>query len=132
MANIKQLDASVCGQHLIADCYLDAATLALFKMDESAIEQLLRAAAQAAGATVLSAHFHRFGKQAGITGVLVLAESHITIHTWPEQHYAAFDLFMCGDCNPQTALNTIIQRLNLKTSQVKQQTITRQFLREQE
>ena len=52
--------------------------------------------AQAAGATILAAHFHHFGAGAGVTGVLLLAESHLSIHTWPEHHFAALDIYLCS------------------------------------
>jgi len=65
------------------------------------------AAAEAGGASVLQAHFHPFGAGRGITGVVLLAESHITVHTWPEYDYAAFDVFMCGDCRPMQAAEII-------------------------
>jgi S-adenosylmethionine decarboxylase len=45
---------------------------------------------------VLFSHFHAFGEGQGVTGVVLLAESHITIHTWPECGFAAADIFMCG------------------------------------
>ena len=54
----------------------------------------------ATGATILHGHFHHFGPNSGVSGVLVLAESHVSIHTWPERDYAALDIFVCGDCNP--------------------------------
>ncbi len=60
----------------------------------------MRQMAEAAGATVLAANFHDFGSGLGNTGVLTLAESHITVHSWPEHDYAALDMFVCGDaCN---------------------------------
>ena len=63
-------------------------------------------AAEAANATVLHTHAHQFSPS-GISGVVVLAESHITIHTWPDQGYAAVDIFMCGECNPHDALSVL-------------------------
>jgi S-adenosylmethionine decarboxylase len=72
--------------------------------DAPRIEAALRDAALAARATVLHGHFHVFTPQGGITGVLLLAESHITIHTWPERRFAAIDLFMCADCDPRDGL----------------------------
>lgn len=68
------------------------------------IEDLLRDAAQAAGAHVLHSHFHSFGAELGVTGVVLLAESHISIHTWPEAGFAAVDIFMCGAALPSLAL----------------------------
>src|SRR4030095_11293905 len=50
----------------------------------------------AAGATLLHIHLHHFAPNGGISGVAVLAESHISIHSWPERHYAAVDIFMLG------------------------------------
>jgi S-adenosylmethionine decarboxylase len=71
--------------------------------DPQAIEDVLCRAARAASATVLHAHMHRFSPNGGVSGVVVLAESHISIHTWPEREYAAIDIFMCGGCNPYLA-----------------------------
>lgn len=70
----------------------------------------MRAAAANAGATVLAAHFHPFAG-GGITGVLLLAESHITVHTWPEHEYTALDLFMCGAADVVAAADTLDQLL---------------------
>jgi S-adenosylmethionine decarboxylase len=64
----------------------------------------LQEAAEAADATVLHVHVHEFGGEGGISGVAVLAESHISVHTWPELDYAAFDVFMCGNCRPDKAI----------------------------
>jgi S-adenosylmethionine decarboxylase len=64
------------------------------------IDEALRGAAVAAGATILHSHFHHFTPNGGVSGVVVLAESHISIHTWPERNFAAVDIFMCGECNP--------------------------------
>ena len=75
--------------------------------DGAALEQLLRGAAIAAGAQVLHSHFHSFGAGMGVTGVVLLAESHISIHTWPECGFAAVDIFMCGAARPQLALGAI-------------------------
>ena len=58
-------------------------------------------------ARVLSAHFHHFGEGAGVTGVVMLSESHISIHTWPEHGYAALDVFMCGAARPERALDSL-------------------------
>lgn len=75
------------------------------------IEQLLRGSADAAGAHVLHSHFHGFGDGLGVTGVVLLAESHISIHTWPENGFAAADIFMCGASDPQRALSLLREAL---------------------
>jgi S-adenosylmethionine decarboxylase len=63
--------------------------------DPAHLEQVLTSAAQAGGATVADSRFHRFAPQ-GVSGVLILAESHLAVHTWPELGYAAADVFTCG------------------------------------
>ena len=79
------------GQHLIADLH------GCIGIDDVArIERALRAAASAAGATVIDLRLHHFGPGSGVTGMALLAESHISIHTWPEHGYAALDCFLCG------------------------------------
>ena len=79
------------GRHLIADLHGCA------HLDDVAyVEAALIAAAQAAGATVLEARMHGFGPGQGVTGMVLLAESHISIHSWPEHGYAAVDIFLCG------------------------------------
>jgi len=87
------------GTHLIVDLW-DATNLA----DPEHIDAVLREAAIATGATILHGHFHHFGPNSGVSGVLVLAESHVSIHTWPERDYAALDIFVCGECNPYKAI----------------------------
>lgn len=95
------------GQHLIAD--LEGAE----RLDDADwIEHALRDAAAAANATVLEVRLHRFGPGQGVTGVALLAESHISIHTWPEAGTAAIDVFVCGAAaDPRAALAVIRQRL---------------------
>lgn len=90
------------GRHVIIECFGRQADF-----DATAMEALLRRAAAAGGACVLSCHMHRFGDDGGVTGVALLAQSHITVHTWPERNYAAFDVFMCGDCDADQAAEAI-------------------------
>ena len=91
---------SYAGSHLIIDLW-EAEGLA----DRERIETALIDAVTAAGATLLHIHLHTFEEGGGISGVAVLAESHISVHTWPEKGYAAFDVFMCGDAQPRKALD---------------------------
>lgn len=90
------------GLHLLLDLY-GARHLA----DAAAIKSVLVAAAASAGAQVISAHVHAFKGKAGVTGVVLLAESHISIHTWPELGLAAVDIFMCGAADVQKARASI-------------------------
>lgn len=87
------------GSHVLADLW-GARNLD----DIDLIERSLRQAVAACGATLLHIHLHRFSEGGGVSGVAVLAESHITVHTWPERNFAAFDIFMCGKCEPEKAL----------------------------
>jgi S-adenosylmethionine decarboxylase len=96
------------GTHFIADLYGVAAGKLT---DPVLIENVLRESALAAGATIIFSHFHTFGPGQGVTGVVLLAESHISIHTWPEAGFAAADLFMCGAAQPQRALDMICAAL---------------------
>ncbi len=87
------------GTHLILDLW-DATHLD----DLSHIETTLRRCVTLSGATLLDIHLHHFTPNHGVTGVALLAESHISIHTWPEQGYAAVDIFMCGDTRPEKCI----------------------------
>lgn len=86
------------GVHLIVDLY-EAQGL----NDIDLIESTLRRCVEAAGATLLHIHVHHFQPN-GVSGVAVLAESHISIHTWPEVGYAALDVFMCGAAQPHAVV----------------------------
>jgi S-adenosylmethionine decarboxylase len=92
------------GKHILADA---TDIPAEYLMDSKFIKDHLEIAAKNAGATVLNSWMHHFGEGYGVTGVIVLSESHISIHTWPEEGYAAFDIFMCGNSKPELALNYI-------------------------
>lgn len=91
---IEQNGLVFAGHHLIIDLW-GAERL----NDLAHIEAALKRAVEAAKATLLHIHLHHFTPE-GVSGVAVLAESHISIHTWPEKNYAALDVFMCGDAEP--------------------------------
>lgn len=95
------------GSHLIVDLW-EAEGLD----DRERIEQAFIDAVEAAGATLLHIHLHTFTEGGGISGVAMLAESHISVHTWPERGYAAFDVFMCGDTDPRRALAVFKRAFN--------------------
>ena len=79
------------GTHLLADL-----TGCTGLDDPARVEAALHEAVAAAEATLLDVRLHHFGEGQGVTGVALLAESHISIHTWPEHGYAAVDIFLCG------------------------------------
>ena len=86
--------------------------------DLSLLRQMLNTAATEAGATILGDSFHQFEPQ-GVSGVVVIAESHLFIHTWPECGYAAVDIFTCGDSvQPGKAARTVIKMLEAKNHSV--------------
>ena len=74
--------------------------------DEDRIQQAFRDCVDNCGATLLHIQTHKFSPQ-GVSGVAVLAESHISVHTWPEIGYGAFDVFMCGDAQPWKAVDVL-------------------------
>ena len=74
--------------------------------DEARIQTAFRDIVTECGATLLHIHTHKFSPQ-GVSGVAVLAESHISVHTWPEIGYGAFDVFMCGDSQPWKAVEVL-------------------------
>ena len=85
------------------------------------IETALRDAVAACGATLLHLHLHHFSPNNGVSGVAVLAESHMSVHTWPERGYAAFDVFMCGSCDPYAAIEVLREALKPERVQLAEQ-----------
>ncbi|MDP2919861.1 MAG: adenosylmethionine decarboxylase [Dehalococcoidia bacterium] len=83
--------------------------------DLPAIRDIMLDAARTAGATVLGESFHHFSPQ-GVSGILVIAESHLSVHTWPEHGYAGADIFTCGTTVlPEKAVDVLVERFAPKT-----------------
>ena len=96
------------GVHLIIDLH------GAKRLDDiEHIETTLRRCVEAANATLLHIHLHRF-QPTGVSGVAVLAESHISIHTWPEAGYAALDVFMCGSAEPDKCIPVLREAFSAK------------------
>lgn len=113
----------VLGWHLILELYeCDAGRLD----DLKAIEAYLLEATRSSGATILDHRFHKFSPQ-GVSGVIVIAESHVSIHTWPEHGYAAVDYFSCSETMNSQGLTDSLQKF-LKSRRVKARTIERGFV----
>ncbi len=85
-------------------------------------ERILLAAADAMEATIIEARFHAFSPH-GVSGVVVIAESHLTIHTWPEHGYAAVDIFSCGNLRLEDGINLLVREF--QSERVARQTIPR-------
>jgi S-adenosylmethionine decarboxylase len=100
------------GKHLLVELH-DCPPEALKRVET--VRDILVGAANACGATIVNIAFHEFNPF-GVSGVVVIAESHLSIHTWPEYRYAAVDIFTCGDViQPERAADYIVQRFHCKS-----------------
>lgn len=90
------------GRHLLVELWG-----AYHLSSEPDVRRILQDSVAACGATLLSLETHAFSPTNGISGVAVLGESHMSIHTWPEHEYAAVDIFMCGSLDPRKAIPVI-------------------------
>ena len=103
----QSIDTSTRHLHILADFYgvqdFGAADY---------IRDALKRAADVAKATILKIEIRTFDPNDGVTGFALLAESHISIHTWPEHNFAAIDIFMCGKASPERALQSLKQSFN--------------------
>jgi len=98
------------GRHIILELYgCNVETLS--KPIE--MEQILQAAALAMGATIVKSTFHHFSPL-GVSGVVIIIESHLTVHTWPEYGYAAVDIFTCGELEWRKGLDLLEKKLKVK------------------
>jgi len=95
------------GNHLIIDLF---GAKGIDSLD--CVEKALRRCVTEAGATLLHFHLHHFTPNGGVSGVAVLSESHISIHSWPEADYAALDVFMCGDARPHVCIDILREEFN--------------------
>jgi len=102
------------GHHLIVDFWGASNLDCIVTM-----EKAMRDAVEQAKATLLHIHLHHFTPNGGVSGVAVLAESHISVHTWPEFGFAAFDVFMCGDSKPAKAIEVLESYFKPATNKVK-------------
>ncbi len=105
------------GRHVLAEiCGCDFDIL----NDINKVEEIMVNAALEAGAEVRECVFHKFSPQ-GVSGVVVISESHLAIHTWPELGYAAVDVFTCGEkVNPWDACNYLTDRFSAKNMTAKE------------
>ena len=102
------------GNHLIIDLF------GAKRLDDlKHIERTLKRCVEVAGATLLHIHLHHFTPNGGVSGVAVLSESHISIHSWPEADYAALDVFMCGEAKPHLAIEVLREAFSARDVVVK-------------
>ncbi|WP_291012368.1 adenosylmethionine decarboxylase [Hydrogenophaga sp.] len=102
------------GVHLLIDLH-GASHLS----DLAHIEKTMRRCVEASKATLLHIHLHRFDPD-GVSGVAVLAESHISVHTWPESRFAAFDVFMCGNTQPEVCVEIMREAFEAERADVQE------------
>jgi spermidine synthase len=104
--------------HVLADLHGCPAAI-LADEDEDHIRTAMLEAARRGGASVVDTRFHRF-EGGGVTGVVMVKESHLTIHTWPESGYAAVDVFLCGQGEPRRALSYLGKQLRAKHTRLRE------------
>lgn len=88
------------------------------------VKKIFLSAACASKARIISHDFHQFYPW-GVTGIIFIQESHFSIHTWPEDRYAAFDIFTCGKMNPEKAIQAM--KIGLGASKIRQRIVARGF-----
>ncbi len=108
---------NVLGKHTIIDLY----DCNREKIDDLALlEETLLRAAKAANATIINSHFHKFSPQ-GVSGTIIIAESHFNLHSWPEHGYVALDLFTCGtSLDSSKATEILIEELESKNYNIQE------------
>jgi len=112
---VEREGARFAGTHLLVDLF------GARKLDDlQHVEDTLKRCVEAAGATLLHTHLHRFTPNGGVAGVAVLSESHISIHSWPEASYAALDVFMCGDAKPHAIIEVLRREFAAESVVVKE------------
>lgn len=99
------------GTHLLIE-FFDCDNVILDSVEH--IEVILNKAAKAANAIPVGSRFHRF-QPSGTSGIILLAESHISIHTWPNEGYAAVDFFTCGSAKPEAGIPILEKELKAGT-----------------
>jgi len=109
--------ANSLGRHVLAEIYGCSAEIL---NDIHQVEKIMVKAALVAGAEIREVAFHKFSPQ-GVSGVVVISESHLAIHTWPELGYAAVDVFTCGDTvDPWVSCNHIKQEFGAQRMEAKE------------
>jgi len=101
------------GTHLLLELWGARNITSLEKVKKALIDST-----NASGATLLEIKLHRFSPNQGISGIAIIKESHLSIHTWPEFGYAAIDIFVCGEVNPYKAIPVLKKAFKPKKMQL--------------
>ena len=102
------------GRHIHLDLYDCTAGILSTPADS---ERILNEAARRMNATIVGSHFHAFSPH-GVSGVVVIAESHLTVHTWPEHNFAAVDVFSCGALDLDAGVAYLVEAFGAKRKAV--------------
>lgn len=104
----------IMGRHFLVECFgVDFDKL----NDQKLIKKAMIESAEKMKVTILHHYFHQFSPQ-GVSGAVVIAESHLTIHTWPEEGYAAVDFFTCGDADPYEGFMEFAAQLGIQNLEI--------------
>lgn len=107
--------AVVIGRHVYGNLYnCDREVL----RDETRLVQIVTNAVKLANATLVSINVYKFGANGGLTVFAIVAESHISVHTWPEHGFATVDVYTCGNTDPEAAFNYIAKELNAQRVEI--------------
>jgi S-adenosylmethionine decarboxylase len=101
------------GTHLLLELWGAENITSLEKVEKALIDSI-----KACGATLLEMKLHHFSPNQGISGIAIIKESHISVHTWPEFGYAAIDIFVCGEINPYKAIPVLKKAFKPKKMQL--------------
>ncbi|CCC81695.1 adenosylmethionine decarboxylase [Thermoproteus tenax] len=115
MRGVAGGEAVVVGRHVYGNLY-DCNSEVL--RDEGRLIQIVRNAAKIANATLVSVNTYKFGANGGLTVFAIVAESHISVHTWPEHAFATVDVYTCGNTDPEAAFNYIAKELGAQRVEV--------------
>jgi S-adenosylmethionine decarboxylase len=102
------------GKHIIAEVYFTDSNIL---NEEKILVEAMKTASEKGGMTVITTSSHKFSPH-GVTAMVMLSESHVSIHTWPEYGYAAIDIYTCGK-NPEKVYEELMKILPVKKSKVK-------------
>ncbi|MCS7316856.1 MAG: adenosylmethionine decarboxylase [Candidatus Dojkabacteria bacterium] len=101
------------GRHILLDMFSEK-----YSKDMDEMKNILKISIEKSKATIIYDYFHKFGEQ-GYTGVFILSESHLSIHTWPEVGLITIDSYMCGVCDPKIAIDSIIEMVKPERHEIK-------------
>jgi S-adenosylmethionine decarboxylase len=104
------------GRHVIAEFYDCRPELLA---DPDYVRAVMLQTARVIGATIVAESFHTFSPQ-GVSGTVIIAESHLSIHTWPENGYAAVDVYTCGGLNPRVGCEFLSEQLDASSSRLQE------------